>query len=261
MAHQHGRQKEDTAHMLYSYERGPKPCFHMRDTGACPFGDSCQFSHDSEVLRRAAAVASAADRGEPAFSQPAWSKGPWNRKTKLCKSFKQWGACQYGQACKFAHGPEELRVFDGWDPDVGKEDGEDEEIPCIPENVSHGNPPDHLSGVDHQLLTASDQGVSIGDGWVRYWDDVHHANYYFHPGTWAREGRRERVINNALYALSALSYAGIFTCRIAYAMPGMPYVQSIMPPDCLCDAWYALCAVYNASGLPMRCLVCLMCRL
>ena len=91
------------------------------------------------------------------------------------------------------------------------------------------------------------QGVSIGDGWVRYWDDVHHANYYFHPGTWAREGRRERVINNALYALSALSYAGIFTCRIAYAMPGMPYVQSIMPPDCLCDAWYALCAVYNAS--------------
>jgi hypothetical protein len=132
--------------MLYSYERGPKPCFHMRDTGACPvrallsavspsfcashadsvlvqFGDSCQFSHDSEVLRRAAAVASAADRGEPAFSQPAWSKGPWNRKTKLCKSFKQWGACQYGQACKFAHGPEELRVFDGWDPDVGKEVG------------------------------------------------------------------------------------------------------------------------------------------
>ncbi len=87
------------------------------------FGDSCQFSHDSEVLRRAAAAASVAARGEPAFSQPAWSKGPWNRKTKLCKSFKEWGACQYGQACRFAHGPEELRVFDGWDPDVGKEVG------------------------------------------------------------------------------------------------------------------------------------------
>ena len=44
-------------------------------------------------------------------------KEPWNKKTRLCRRFTDFGTCSYGDACTFAHGPEELRVFADWDPD------------------------------------------------------------------------------------------------------------------------------------------------
>ena len=49
------------------------------------------------------------------------AKQPWNKKTRLCKRWKHTGTCPYGDDCNFAHGAQELRVWEEWDDDQWKD--------------------------------------------------------------------------------------------------------------------------------------------
>ena len=140
------------------------------------------------------------------------AQGPWNLKTRLCKQWKATGRCRYGDDCHFAHGAAELRVFEEWDDEQWSDadgHGDDEDIPCIPESAARSPLPPTSDDVSQQIQVARaarardnasqarqtmrtaaavhadtprHQGVEIGGGWVRYWDDVHCATYFFHPG-------------------------------------------------------------------------------
>ncbi len=58
-------------------------CFHVLETGKCPFGDLCKFAHSSEELRQ--------------------QVKPGNFKSAPCKSFFEDGFCNYGVRCKYMH--------------------------------------------------------------------------------------------------------------------------------------------------------------
>ncbi|KAJ1481527.1 hypothetical protein T484DRAFT_1577591, partial [Baffinella frigidus] len=58
-------------------------CAYFQTTGACHFGERCNFAHGSEDLRTVA---------EPDVF-----------KTRLCSTFLEKGSCWYGAACSFAH--------------------------------------------------------------------------------------------------------------------------------------------------------------
>lgn len=52
----------------------------------------------------------------------------------------------------------------------------DESIPCIPDEIYFEH------DVAPQDPEYHYQGVDVGNGWLRYWDDSENANYYFRPG-------------------------------------------------------------------------------
>ena len=55
-------------------------------------------------------------------AQISSAKAPWNQKTRLCRQWRDTGSCRYGDACTFAHGSEELKVFG-----AGREDWDHEQ--------------------------------------------------------------------------------------------------------------------------------------
>ena len=55
-------------------------------------------------------------------AQISSAKAPWNQKTRLCRQWRDTGSCRYGDACTFAHGSDELKVFG-----AGREDWDDEQ--------------------------------------------------------------------------------------------------------------------------------------
>lgn len=92
------------------------------DQGTCQHGDQCLYAHGVEELQTL-------DQPELAEKHPgsfAWHQGPMEHgvhsgdaqgsfKTALCKFFEI-GQCLKGEACTFAHGPDELANS----PDQGK---------------------------------------------------------------------------------------------------------------------------------------------
>jgi hypothetical protein len=49
------------------------------------------------------------------MSKDQQPRRPWNFKTRLCRQFTETGKCRFGANCTFAHGADELRVFEDWD--------------------------------------------------------------------------------------------------------------------------------------------------
>jgi len=58
-------------------------CRSWRETGACRYGNKCQFAHGEHELR-------------PVLRHPKY-------KTEVCRNFSETGTCPYGTRCRFVH--------------------------------------------------------------------------------------------------------------------------------------------------------------
>jgi len=58
-------------------------CRSWRETGACRYGNKCQFAHGENELR-------------PVLRHPKY-------KTEICRNFSETGTCPYGTRCRFVH--------------------------------------------------------------------------------------------------------------------------------------------------------------
>jgi hypothetical protein len=72
-------------------------CRNFQQTGACKYGDRCNFAHGKEELMGSFPVEKKKEAPKNLF------------KTKLCSTFETKGSCWYGASCSFAHGKAELR--------------------------------------------------------------------------------------------------------------------------------------------------------
>jgi hypothetical protein len=92
-------------------------CAHFETTGACHFGDRCNFAHGGEELRSVAEMVSVSGRKSDSTDSDTTSMcssvdlnallGLPDFKTRMCRNFKE-GTCKYGERCNFAHGKDEL---------------------------------------------------------------------------------------------------------------------------------------------------------
>mmetsp|Transcript_7979 Transcript_7979/g.18503 ORF Transcript_7979/g.18503 Transcript_7979/m.18503 type:complete len:439 (-) Transcript_7979:183-1499(-) len=91
-------------------------CAYFQTTGACHFGERCNFAHGSEDLRTVAEPVSGRRSSDVADSDTTsiCSSVDLNAllglpdfKTRMCRNF-QTGGCKYGDRCNFAHGPDEM---------------------------------------------------------------------------------------------------------------------------------------------------------
>ncbi|KAG2709447.1 hypothetical protein I3760_05G239800 [Carya illinoinensis] len=91
-----GKQEEEPLE-LEVYNQGmfkTELCNKWQDTGACPYGDNCQFAHGVEELR-------------PVLRHPRY-------KTEVCRMVLAGVACPYGHRCHFRHAlTEEERAIYG----------------------------------------------------------------------------------------------------------------------------------------------------
>uniref|UniRef100_A0A6B2LK09 C3H1-type domain-containing protein n=1 Tax=Arcella intermedia TaxID=1963864 RepID=A0A6B2LK09_9EUKA len=79
-------------------------CQGWLQTGACRYGEKCQFAHGEDELR-------------PVLRHPKY-------KTEICKTFSTTGSCPYGKRCRFVHQLSELRSSDQ-DPSLQAPTSED----------------------------------------------------------------------------------------------------------------------------------------
>jgi len=78
-------EQELTKQNLYKTEL----CQSWISTGACRYGNKCQYAHGKDELR-------------PVLRHPKY-------KTEICKTFSTTGQCPYGKRCRFVHQLAELR--------------------------------------------------------------------------------------------------------------------------------------------------------
>ena len=101
-----------------------KICFHFRDHGNCPKGDSCPFSHDKELRKQALAAkcgestlaakggkgggkgggkAGAAPKAKPKAKPKAAAKAAPKPPGTVCPFFQKTGSCRKGANCDMVH--------------------------------------------------------------------------------------------------------------------------------------------------------------
>ena len=73
--------------------KGTKPCFQLRDTGSCPAGASCSYSHDPQIIAKS--------KSEKLERAKAKAKG--KGKKKQCSFFNTAAGCKKGASCEFLH--------------------------------------------------------------------------------------------------------------------------------------------------------------
>nr|GMD18498.1 zinc finger CCCH domain-containing protein 15-like [Ipomoea batatas] len=81
-----GAKKEEQPLELEVYNQGmfkTELCNKWQETGACPYGDNCQFAHGLEELR-------------PVLRHPRY-------KTEVCRMVLNGDPCPYGHRCHFRH--------------------------------------------------------------------------------------------------------------------------------------------------------------
>ena len=86
-----GKGKNDT-----QPKTGVRVCFKMRDTGNCPDGSACKYSHDRELLAKARKEKKERDAKRTAGKESS-------NMTKPCKFFNTAAGCKKGAACTFLH--------------------------------------------------------------------------------------------------------------------------------------------------------------
>lgn len=101
-----------------------KVCHKWNDTGNCPYGDSCKYSHGG-AENRMPGGGGPAGAGKIMTPKPAGAMGMGMamgmgdkpkgamHKTRLCERFMETQICPYGDKCTFAHGHHELRAPGG----------------------------------------------------------------------------------------------------------------------------------------------------
>ncbi|WRX15199.1 zinc finger protein [Theobroma cacao] len=91
-----GGKKEEEPLELEVYNQGmfkTELCNKWQETGACPYGDHCQFAHGIEELR-------------PVIRHPRY-------KTEVCRMVLAGDVCPYGHRCHFRHALTEQEKFMG----------------------------------------------------------------------------------------------------------------------------------------------------
>ena len=80
-------------------------CKHFGQTGACSYGDKCQFAHGFQELKQN-------NNSAPGLIEPMVKNvpNPSNFKIVKCKNWETTNSCKYGSVCTFAHGDNEIRT-------------------------------------------------------------------------------------------------------------------------------------------------------
>ena len=75
------------------------PCFKMRDTGACPDGDKCEYSHKKDIIDAAKEKKKSGGKGKGKDK-----KGGKGKVKQICRDFNTPGkGCLRGSSCHFLH--------------------------------------------------------------------------------------------------------------------------------------------------------------
>lgn len=131
-------------------------CRPFEESGACKYGDKCQFAHGYSELRNLA-------------RHPKY-------KTELCRTFHTIGFCPYGPRCHFIHNFEEARIHNqkvsaqlgqaqpnimGLSPIIGNSNGSVNSSSTILEQIATVPQINQISGSQQQQLMRSS---SLGSG-------------------------------------------------------------------------------------------------
>ena len=80
-------------------DRKTMPCFKMRDTGACPDGDKCEYSHKKDIIDAAKEKKKSGGKGKGKDK-----KGGKGKVKQICRDFNTPGkGCLRGSTCHFLH--------------------------------------------------------------------------------------------------------------------------------------------------------------
>ena len=82
-------------------DRKTMPCFKMRDTGACPDGDKCEYSHKKDIIDAAKEKKKSGGKGKGKDKKGGSGKG---KVKQICRDFNTPGkGCLRGSSCHFLH--------------------------------------------------------------------------------------------------------------------------------------------------------------
>ena len=82
-------------------DRKTMPCFKMRDTGACPDGDKCEYSHKKDIIDAAKEKKKSGGKGKGKDKKGGNGKG---KVKQICRDFNTPGkGCLRGSSCHFLH--------------------------------------------------------------------------------------------------------------------------------------------------------------
>ena len=83
--------------------RKTMPCFKMRDTGACPDGDKCEYSHKKDIIDAAREKKKKKNGGKGKGKDKKGGNGKGKVK-QICRDFNTPGkGCMRGSSCHFLH--------------------------------------------------------------------------------------------------------------------------------------------------------------
>ena len=95
-----GKGKDKKAGTGVKIDRKTMPCFKMRDTGNCPDGDKCEYSHKKDIID-AAKEKKKNDKGKGKDKKGGTGKG---KVKQICRDFNTPGkGCLRGSSCHFLH--------------------------------------------------------------------------------------------------------------------------------------------------------------
>ena len=96
-----------------------KLCFKFMKQMKCTYGDKCSHAHGQVELRDE--LSNWKYMPSPCLQYSIFGYCEWvtckffhgeiKGKTKLCRNFEKYLKCNYGDKCRFAHGPVELREY------------------------------------------------------------------------------------------------------------------------------------------------------
>ena len=90
----------DAAGTGVKIDRKTMPCFKMRDTGNCPDGDKCEYSHKKDIID-AAKEKKKNGKGKGKDKKGGTGKG---KVKQICRDFNTPGkGCLRGSSCHFLH--------------------------------------------------------------------------------------------------------------------------------------------------------------
>ena len=86
--------------------RHPQVCHRFANTGACPFGERCRFSHNPRGTPQHSSslpAPSAQSKGSQDAVKLTTHRNPNHRHPPICHPFANTGACPFGERCRFSH--------------------------------------------------------------------------------------------------------------------------------------------------------------
>ena len=90
-------------------------CHLFRDEGECTYGANCRYFHGTEAEAEEDAELRKANQAEGKVAPKKKRKKTKKKKNadRMCDNFTESGECDYGDDCRFQHGPDDTRDLDG----------------------------------------------------------------------------------------------------------------------------------------------------